>query len=251
MAIGPIVTLTTDFGLTDFYVAAMKAVLLSHCTTAILIDITHQIPRHDLRSASFTLERAIHSFGSGALHLAVVDPGVGTDRRLMVAEINNSTIICPDNGLITWAWRHFPAAKAHELTWRPASASNTFHGRDIMAPVAGMIAAGRRPADFTGEPIVPLILEMHPSNTTEGEVIHIDHFGNATTNIPARVVTTDLVTAAIGDGQKIPIRRTYGDAEMGKALALIGSSNLLEIAVRNGSAAESLHIQIGDKISLF
>src|SRR2546422_431302 len=135
----PIITLTSDFGLRDSYVAAMKAVLLRHCPDATLIDVTHNVPRQDILCGSISLERAIDGFPSGTVHLAVVDPGVGTDRRILIAAINGSTVVCPDNGLITWAWRLHPDGSARELTWRPVKHSHTFHGRDIMAPAAGMI----------------------------------------------------------------------------------------------------------------
>jgi hypothetical protein len=243
----PIITLTTDFGGTDFYVAAMKAVLLRHCPDAILIDITHQVFRHDLISASFTLERAITSFDPGNIHLAVVDPGVGSDRRLLISHINGAIIVCPDNGLITWAWRRYPGSTAAELIWRPAHVSNTFHGRDIMAPVAGMIAAGAPLADVAGEEISPILLDIEPSNTNAGEVIHLDHFGNATTNIPKENIPTG--TKAFRAGHlAIPFHRTYTDVAIGEVVALIGSSDLLEIAIRNGSAADQLELKIGDRI---
>ena len=245
MPTGPIITLITDFGLTDFYVAAMKAVLLHYAADATLIDITHQIYRHDLRSASFTLERAISSFPSGTIHLAVVDPGVGTDRRLMVADINKSIAICPDNGLITWAWKNHPGSQAHELTWRPATTSSTFHGRDIMSPVAGMIAAGHSRDDLTGQQIDPVLLDMELAKTSDGQVIHIDHFGNATTNIPASMIATGMTAAQIKN-LSIPMRNSYADVAFGEPVALIGSSNLLEIAIRNGSAADVLNLHLGD-----
>jgi S-adenosyl-L-methionine hydrolase (adenosine-forming) len=138
----PIITLTTDFGTRDYYVAAMKAVLVRRCPDVRMIDITHQVPRHDILCGSITLERAIDGFLPGTVHLAVVDPGVGTDRRILIVEINQQTVVCPDNGLITWAWRRLGAARAYELTWRPPETSSTFHGRDIMAPVAAMLACG-------------------------------------------------------------------------------------------------------------
>src|SRR5215212_9325005 len=139
----PIVTLTSDFGTVDFYVAAMKAVLLRACPDARLVDVTHAVPRHDILCGSITLERAVDGFPPGTTHLAVVDPGVGTDRRLLVAEIKSQRVVCPDNGLITWSWRRHDGGRAHELTWRPLRPpSDTFHGRDIMAPAAGMLAAG-------------------------------------------------------------------------------------------------------------
>src|SRR5215207_3584145 len=144
----PIVTLTSDFGTRDFYVAAMKAVLIRHCPDVRLIDVTHAVPRHDVLCGSITLERAVDGFPPGTVHLAVVDPGVGTDRRLLVAGLNGQTIVCPDNGLITWPWHRLGPGEAHELTWRPDQSSNTFHGRDVMAPVAGMLAAGKPLAGF-------------------------------------------------------------------------------------------------------
>src|SRR5438128_7780596 len=101
----PIITLTSDFGLVDSYVAAMKAVLIKHCPQARLIDVTHQVPRHDILCGSITLERAIDGFPPGTIHLAVVDPGVGTDRKILIIEIYRQIVVCPDNGLITWAWR--------------------------------------------------------------------------------------------------------------------------------------------------
>jgi len=246
----PIITLTTDFGGSDFYVAAMKAVLLRHCPAAVLIDITHQVYRHDLISASFTLERAITSFDPGIVHLAVVDPGVGSDRRLMIAQINGSTVICPDNGLITWAWRRYAGSTAAELIWRPANFSSTFHGRDIMAPVAGMIAAGVPLGEVSGETISPILLDIEPSNTNAGEVIHIDHFGNATTNIAKENIPAGTRAFSIGH-LAIPFRRTYTDVAIGEVVALIGSSDVLEIAIRNGSAADQLQLKIGDRIHPF
>src|SRR5918995_1266636 len=115
----PIVTLLSDFGLADSYVAAMKAVLVRECPNARLIDVTHQVPRHDVLCGSITLERAVDGFPPGTVHLAVVDPGVGSDRRLLIAEVNCQLIVGPDNGLITWPWRMHGGGEAFELTWRP------------------------------------------------------------------------------------------------------------------------------------
>src|SRR6476659_3016602 len=124
----PIITLTSDFGLADSYVAAMKAVLIRHCPQARLIDVTHYVPRHDILCGSITLERAVDGFPASTIHLAVVDPGVGTDRRILVTRVKEQTIVCSDNGRVTWAWRRHGGGRAHELTWRPARApSYTFH----------------------------------------------------------------------------------------------------------------------------
>lgn len=242
----PILTLTTDFGTADHYVAAMKAVLLRACPAATLVDVTHAIPRQDVASGSFTLERAIAAFPAGTVHLAVVDPGVGTNRRLLVFEVNRSTVICPDNGLITWAWRCH-GGSARELTWRPTVSSHTFHGRDVMAPIAGRIAAGE-PFDFP--PVEPVLLDLAPSPSGRaGVVIHVDVYGNATTNIRAAGIETTgewrVGTHGLG-----PLRQTYADVAIGRPLALIGSSGLLEVAVRNGSAADALGVRVGDRVEI-
>src|SRR5947209_5804574 len=121
----PIITLTTDFGTRDYYVSAMKAVLIRECPQARAIDVTHEVPRHDILCGSITLERAVDGFLPGTVHLAVVDPGVGTDRRILVTDLNGQTIVCPDNGLITWPWHRLGPGDAYELTWPPAVSSHT------------------------------------------------------------------------------------------------------------------------------
>jgi S-adenosylmethionine hydrolase len=236
-ALRPIITLTTDFGLRDFYVAAMKAVLVQHCPDARLIDVTHQVPRHDVLCGSITLERAIDGFPAGTVHLAVVDPGVGTDRRILI--------------LITWAWKLHRAVQAYELTWRPAESSHTFHGRDILAPVAGRLACGHdietlaRPIDD------PVLLDVQPADDTSGRIIHVDVFGNATTNI-----SYDALRDRPGINVRVKrkrlgkLKRTYWDVAPGKPLALIGSSGLLEIAVRDGDAARQLKLKVGDQVQV-
>ena len=249
----PIVTLTTDFGTSDFYVAAMKAVLIRHCPDVRLIDVTHNVPRHDVLCGSITLERAVDGFLPGTIHLAVVDPGVGTDRHLLVARVKSQLIVCPDNGLVTWPWRRLGPGEAYELTWRPRKSSNTFHGRDVLAPVAGMLANGEA-LDALARPLDrPVLLDIEPADVTAscGRVIHIDHFGNATTNVLHDVLRHRDVRQVAVRGRKVgKVRRTYWDVAPGKPLALIGSSGLLEIAVRDGSAAEDLKIRVGDEVSV-
>jgi S-adenosylmethionine hydrolase len=252
-SIRPIITLTTDFGLTDHYVAAMKAALIRECPEARLIDVTHNVPRHDILFASITLERAIDGFPPGTVHLAVVDPGVGTNRRLIVAQINGQSIVCPDNGLITWTWRLHPGGKAREITWRPAKQSNTFHGRDVMAPIAGRIARGDDLAEFSKIITDPVLLDLAPAESHEtcGRVIHIDHFGNATTNIRQSSMAGHPSLIVRIKRRKIgKLRRTYWDVAPGKPVALIGSSGLLEIAIRDGSAHDDLKIRVGDDVVL-
>jgi S-adenosylmethionine hydrolase len=247
----PIVTLTTDFGTRDHYVAAMKAVLVRHCPEVRLIDVTHQVPPQDILCGSITLERAVDGFPPGTVHLAVVDPGVGTDRRILAARVNRQWVVCPDNGLITWAWRRQRAGRAYELTWRPPTHSDVFHGRDIMAPAAGMLARGESVESIARPIDDPVLLDITPAEptATRGQVIHVDHFGNATTNVGHEAMKSAPGKAVRIRGKRIgKLRRTYWDVEPGKPLALIGSSGLLEIAVRDGSAVEVLKLKVGDEV---
>jgi adenosylmethionine-8-amino-7-oxononanoate aminotransferase len=250
----PIITLTTDFDLDDWYVATMKAVLLRHAPHARLIDVTHRVPAGDVLCGSISLERAIDGFPKGSIHLAVVDPGVGSHRRLLISHIKDQWVVCPDNGLITWAWHRHPGAQAYELTWRPTHSSPTFHGRDIMGPIAGMLAAGTTTLEQVARPLPdPILLDVTPAKPpiTTGRVIHIDHFGNATTNVPDDVLKTvpgaEIRVASHNLGR---LKRTYTDATPGEPLALIGSSGLLEIAVRDGSAADDLGLRVGAEIRI-
>ncbi|MEA2736018.1 MAG: hypothetical protein QOE14_2469 [Humisphaera sp.] len=255
----PIVTLTTDFGLRDHYVAAMKAVLIRECPAARLIDVTHSVPRHDILCASITLERAIDGFPKNTVHLAVVDPGVGTARRLLISRINDQYVVSPDNGLITWAWRvhgSSASAKPHaaEITRTFKGASSTFHGRDILSPIAGSLARGvpmselSRPID---DPVLLDNLAPADSGDTHGAIIHIDHFGNATTNIRQNALRAKpAVNVRVNRRTIGKLKRTYWDVAPGKPLALIGSSGLLEIAVRDGSARDDLKLRVGDEVAI-
>jgi S-adenosylmethionine hydrolase len=248
-----IIALLTDFGLCDSYVAEMKAVLLKGCPAARLVDVTHGVAPQDVLAGSIMLERALRVFEKGTVHLAVVDPGVGTDRRILAVRIHGQTVICPDNGLITWPWHRLARARpVYEITWRPNSSSATFHGRDVMAPVAARLAAGGQIRAFSRPSQGPLLLDVAPAKDLKGgKIIHIDHFGNATTNVPAELISAHpdasvkSVRTTIG-----PVRRTYADVAVGKPLALIGSSGLLEIAVRNGSAAKSLNLKVGQRLTI-
>ena len=250
----PIVALLTDFGLLDTYVAEMKGVLLANCPTARLVDVTHQVPPQDVLTGSILLERVLRVFTDGTVHIVVVDPGVGTDRRLLLAVIGGQFVLCPDNGLLTWPLRRLGMpAKVYELTYRPGPASPTFHGRDILALAAAALASGDAVvSDLAGDPVDPVMLDVAPATgdrPTKGTIIHLDHFGNATTNVPGESVEhakrIKIRGKSIG-----PVRRTYGDVTIGKPLALVCSSGLLEIAVRNGSAATSLGLKVGTTIAI-
>lgn len=250
----PIVTLTTDFGTSDAYVAQMKGAILWYCSDVLLIDVTHEVAPQDVLCGSISLERAIDGFPPKTIHLAVVDPGVGGSRRILIVKIRDSLVVCPDNGLITWAWHRLGPGEASELIWRPTGRiSDTFHGRDIMGPVAGMLAAGKDPASISKPIDDPVLLDVAPvpRSAKTGQIIHIDHFGNATTNIPRESISAPAKsTVKIGRKRVGRVRRTYLDAAPGGALALFGSSGLLEIAVRDGSAAQKLGIRAGDRVEI-
>jgi S-adenosylmethionine hydrolase len=249
----PIITFTSDFGIDDFYVAAMKGVALRQCPNATLVDITHAIPRHDILFGSVMLERALHAFGPGTTHLAVVDPGVGTSRRILIARWSDGqTVICPDNGLITWAARRRGMPSTYELVWHGQLTSHVFHGRDIMAPAAGSLAAGRAVEEL-GVPLkMIMLLQISPAKNLRegGSILHIDHFGNATTTIPRELLTPKVRDVRVGGRSLGVLRKTYSDVAVREPLALVGSSGLLEIAVREGSAKEQLGIKIGDRVEV-
>jgi len=242
-----LITLTTDFGLSDSYVAEMKAVLLNLSSGIILLDVTHELPKHDIVAAGFALWRMLRVCAAGTIHLVVVDPGVGTSRRILLVEIDKQWVICPDNGLFTWAYRSLRGKPSHvsirELTWRPKKFTNVFHGRDIMAPAAAKLARGAKVADITRPIDDPVMLDLHPANGGRGQIIQIDSFGNCVTNIFAG----DFHTMKVGR-RSLPIMKTYGDVTRGEAIALVGSAGLVEVAVREGSAARKLKIKIGTKV---
>lgn len=248
----PIITLTSDFGLRDAYPAAMKAAVLRYCPEAHLLDVTHEIPPQDILCGSIILERAVHAFPASTVHLAVIDPGVGTNRRLLVVRMREQLIVCPDNGLITWSWRRHGPGETFEITWRPqATPSATFHGRDIMGPVAGMLAAGTHVDTLARAVDNPGLLDLAPAVGPDGCVIHIDQFGNATTNIPRACLPARPDAIVYLRGQPIgSVRMTYADVAPGRVLALVGSSELLEIAVRDGSAETNLAIRVGDEVTV-
>jgi hypothetical protein len=252
--LGPLVTLTTDFGLADSYVAEMKAVLLARCPRARVIDVTHQIPPQDVLAASVILERMLRVCPAGTIHVSVVDPGVGTARKLLLAKVADQYVLCPDNGLITWPWRRLPDSRAaHDLNWPPPTpASSTFHGRDILAPAAAALAAGECSAsELVGIPVAPILLDVAPATkASDVVIIHIDGFGNAITNLPAELIHGIRLRSVKVGRRVIPVRRTYGDVPPARPLALIGSSGLLEVAVRDGNAARTLRLKVGSRLTI-
>jgi S-adenosylmethionine hydrolase len=270
-----LITLTTDFGLADGYVGAMKGVILGIAPHATIVDISHVVPAQDVRSAGWILYTAYNSFPQGTIHCVVVDPGVGGQRRAIAVQAGVYIFVTPDNGLLSHVLAREPLHMAVELThprFHHHPVSHTFHGRDIFAPVAAHIAQGV-PLDELGTPIDQLVtwLLQHPERDPEGalvgHILHIDHFGNCITDLHIRREKAQLLLdnppGGGGESLLLPRRevrikvggvvlqgilRSYADGSPGKPLALVGSSDHLEIALVGGSAAQSLGLRIGDPI---
>jgi len=244
----PIITLLTDFGTVDGYVGEMKGVLLSAAPDAEIVDITHDIPPQDVERGRLTLARVWRRFPPGTIHLVVVDPGVGSARDAIAVSSEGFYLVGPDNGVLSPA---LLAASARVVSL-PVSrhAAATFHGRDVFAPAAAALARGERLDAIgveAGNPIVRRTPEptRRADGAIEGEVIFVDRFGNAVTNlIGARGGTIEV------GGLSIDLRRTYAEVDTGRPLALVGSTGLVEIAVRGGDAARTLGLERGSVVAL-
>jgi S-adenosylmethionine hydrolase len=245
-----IITLLTDFGTSDSYVAEMKGVILTRSPAAVLIDITHSIHPGDIRSAAYVLGRAWQRFPRGTVHLVVVDPGVGTNRAALAFSAQGHFFVGPNNGLFTPVL-HDAEVEAVVLP-TPEGASPTFHGRDVFAPAAAALAGGTS-LSALGEPFAGLperlaYTEPHyEGKSIVGEIVYIDRFGCLITNL-----TTELVppyaSMEVEDLDLGPLRRTFNDVTNGGLLAYVGSGGAIEIAVRNGSAARRLGVGIGGRV---
>jgi S-adenosylmethionine hydrolase len=255
-----IVTLTTDFGLIGPYVAAMKGIVLGMVPGAQLIDVCHTISPQNILEGAFVLAAIVDAFPRGTVHLAVIDPGVGTERRLIAVSLADQWFVLPDNGLITGAARGRTPAGIWEITNRALlrpTISPTFHGRDILAPAAAHLLRGGDPAELGAVRTRFITLRnFEPAvnpNGLVGEVLFRDAFGNLITNISA----AQLDDVPAGDwtievaGSRIDgLIRTYGECPTGTLVALIGSSGWVEIAVVNGDAAERLSVGPGATVWL-
>ncbi|MEW6497594.1 MAG: SAM-dependent chlorinase/fluorinase [Cyanobacteriota bacterium] len=246
-----LITLLTDFGLKDVYVGVMKGIIAQINPQLTVVDLTHQIPPQNIAAARFNLINAYPYFPTGTVHIAVVDPGVGSHRRGIALQLDESFLVGPDNGLFSGVLNQTQVAAAVELTnpeyWRTPTPSTTFHGRDIFAPVGAHLASGVAIAQL-GKSIDPNTLVQlalpEPTLTTSGIagcIQYIDHFGNLVTNIPGTEVQGKIWSVAIGD-RTITSSQTYSDRPLGEAVALIGSHGWVEIAVNGGSAQQALQI---------
>lgn len=235
------IVLLTDFGVADAYVGVMKGVLLGIAGAVPIVDLSHAVPPQDVRRAALLLDAAWPYFAPGSVFLCVVDPGVGTSRRPVVARAADRLFVGPDNGLFSL----LPDPEVRELTseWGLPTRSATFHGRDLFAPAAAQLMAGARFEDVGPLVLDPVVLEFPAAAGGLGEVIDIDHFGNCITNLPG--AGSGFVDAA---GVRAPVVRTYGEAAAGDVVALTGSTGRLEVAVVNGSAADRLGLYRGSAV---
>lgn len=251
----PIVTFTTDFGAHDGYVGALKGVVLSLARHATLVDVAHGVPARDVAAGAVAIAQAAPLFPVGTIHVVVVDPGVGGARADLVVVAGGSFFVGPDNGVLSLAARApRQIFRIEAPSFRREPVSPTFHGRDVFAPAAGRLAAGAAPSE--AGPEMPSMVELalpplhRKDGVVEGEVIHVDGFGNLITSLPAEVVaraTNDwTVEVEGGDGRFEPrLGRTFSDVEPGALIAYVGSGGQLEIARRDGSAARRLGAERG------
>jgi S-adenosyl-L-methionine hydrolase (adenosine-forming) len=256
-----IITLTTDFGGGSTYQAAMKGVILSIDPAAAIVDITHDVPHQDVKRGALVLDDVTQRFPPGTIHVAVVDPGVGTDRAILYAKIGAQQYIAPDNGLLSRLSARIKPEKILRLTdpqyWLP-EVSTTFHGRDIMAPAAAHLSLGLDP-DRLGPPLkFPAVLSWREVKNSEkrieGEVLEIDSFGNLITNITAEMLANrpadHRVCVVFNIYETWGIYHAYGNQLSGTLCAVIGSNGRLEIAIVGDNAARRLGIEIGTPVTL-
>ena len=242
-----LITLLTDFGTADSYVGEVKGVLLSQVHGVVLVDITHQILPGDVRAGQYVLSRVWQRFPQGTVHLAVIDPGVGTARRALAAQAAGQFFVAPDNGLLSFlpADAHFVALPVR------ADAAPTFHARDVFAPAAGQLALGAALAHL-GHPVSdpyrsPLPAPRRDGAAVIGEVVYVDRFGTLVSNIPGGQVEPGVRIKVAGT-EIGTLARTFGDVARGQLVAFVGSGGTVEIAVREGSAARVLGVGVGAEV---
>jgi S-adenosylmethionine hydrolase len=251
-----IITLTTDFGLSDPYVAAMKGVILSIHPDAAVVDVSHDIPPQDVDRAAFVIRGAYPFFPKGTIHVVVVDPGVGTERLILAVKTRDHVFLAPNNGVLKYVFESHPEAKVFCVT-RPEyfreSVSRTFHGRDIFAPLAGHLSKGV-PPEKLGRPFEEyergvVAAAARLEDRIVGEIIAFDRYGNSITNIPAAwLADIDRVRVLVKGLVLEKLSRSYLDVPAGELLAIVGGADALELSVNRGSAREKLDLSLGETV---
>jgi len=242
----PLVSLLTDFGIRDTYVAEMKAAMLAVDPAIRFVDITHEVSPGDVAGARYFLERTWRRFPVGTVHLVVVDPGVGTERRAIAVSREGHGFVAPDNGVLGAV---LDGADVVELAI-PDGASPTFHGRDVFAPAAARLVTGVALTSLgtsCADPTRPVLSHArHDDGVMLGHVVHVDQFGNLVTDLP--VPDRVDIVLHVGGRDVTPIRRTFGDVAFGELVAYVGSAGTIEVAVRDGSAARMLGLGRGAEV---
>lgn len=249
-----VVTLLSDFGTADGFAAAMKGVILDIAPAVQVVDATHDIAPGDVEAAAWALAQYWALYAPGTVHLAVVDPGVGSLRRPIAVAADDRYVVAPDNGLVTrvlqaaTAWR---CVEVTETAFMRPQPSSTFHGRDIFAPVAAHLACGLALERLGPEVEEPSLLSIEPplrrEDEIEGRVVHVDRFGNLITDIPGEWIDSSWVFE-VGGWELGALRRTYSDVGLGEAAIVVGSAGTVEIAVRDDSAAKKYGVARGDPV---
>ena len=252
-----LITLTTDFGLHDGYVAAMKGAMLAIAPDASLVDVSHDVPSRDVASGAYVLSSAYRYFPAGTVHLAVVDPGVGSARRAIAVESADYLFVGPDNGLFSGVFQLEPSWNVFEITnaaFFRSVVSPTFHGRDIFGPVAAHLS-NQVPSAELGPPVAnPIRLDawtvQERDDEVAGRIVHVDRFGNAISNLGRRRIGDGEVRVRVRNNLFEGICRTYADVPDGEALVLFGSEETLEVAINGGNAARELGLRRGDRVTV-
>ncbi|RLI27024.1 MAG: hypothetical protein DRO52_01405 [Candidatus Hecatellales archaeon] len=258
----PVVSLLTDFGLKDSYVAEMKAVILSLCPRASLVDITHEVEPFNLRAAAYLLSRAAPWFPRGTVHLAIVDPGVGGGRKPLIVEAEGAVFVGPDNGILLPAARKLGLKRVYEIRSEklPKRFTEVFHGRDIFAPTAARLACGVKPSSL-GVETSEFVEEVIPQakileGKIRGEIVYADRFGNLVTNIGRKLLEAfnvkpgSLLKVSFKERKALTVRflQAYSQAEVGELLTLIGSWGTLEVSANQAKASEKLKVGVGEEL---
>lgn len=253
-----IIALLTDFGYKDGFAATLKGVIYTICPEVQIVDISHEVKAYNILEASWILTNSFNFFPAGTIFVCVVDPGVGSERKKLLVQTDKYYFIAPDNGLLTGVINKSTVIKIISLDnnsfWLP-EISNSFHGRDIFAPVAAHLASGLNPVDSFGSPVAADSLKKLPlpepvclNNQIKGTIVYIDNFGNVITNIPGSWLSSNNVLIKIKDLELNGIENCYTNVESGKCLALIGSHNYVEISVNGGRVCDLFDISVGEHI---
>ena len=258
---GQLITLLTDFGTRDGYAAAMKGVVLQLCPRATIIDAGQDVSRYDAAAGAWALAQYAFLYPPGTIHIAVVDPGVGTDRHALIGLGGGQIFVAPDNGLLHWVRQNGPGFEARVIRsgiHRPEGVSNTFHGRDLFAHVAGRLAGGDDRIEDVSDPATEIVIPPWGQVRSEGdlligEVVHVDHYGNVITSFRAHHIKRagwNGFVVCVGGSRIHSLLRTYGEAPPGQPIALIGSHDHVELAIRQDSAAQRMGLKRGDSVSI-